>query len=67
MARSDRETQGAEEYQHLRGDAVDSAVEDADDGDREAARNIRNRHGHFLFLRFREADLEQLSGCGHPP
>jgi hypothetical protein len=42
MVRSDRDTEGAEEYQHLRGDAVYSAVDDADDGDREATRNIRH-------------------------
>src|SRR5437667_11296805 len=48
MARSDRDTQGAEEHQLLRGDAVDSAVEDADGGDREATRNIR--HGNTSFF-----------------
>ena len=42
MARSDRDTEGAEEYKHLWGDAVYSAVDDADDGDREATRNIRH-------------------------
>jgi hypothetical protein len=47
-ARSDRETEGAEDRQHLRGDAVYSAVDDADDGDHEATRNIR--HGNLLFL-----------------
>jgi hypothetical protein len=48
MARSDRDTEGAEDRQHLRTDAVDSAVDDADDGDHEATRNIR--HGNLLFL-----------------
>jgi hypothetical protein len=48
MARSDRETEGSEEYQHLRGDAVYSAVDDADDGDHETTRNIG--HGNLLFL-----------------
>ena len=49
MARSDRDTEGSEEYQHLRGDAVYGAVDDADDGDRETTRNIR--HGDIFFLR----------------
>jgi len=49
MARSDRDTEGSEEYQHLRGDAVYGAVDDADDGDREATRNIR--HGDTSFFR----------------
>jgi hypothetical protein len=48
MARSDRETEGSEEYQHLRGDAVYSAVDDADDGDHETTRNIG--HGNLLFF-----------------
>jgi hypothetical protein len=48
MVRSDRDTDGAEEYQHLRGDAVYSAVDDADDGDHEATRNIR--HGNTSFF-----------------
>jgi hypothetical protein len=38
------------EREHLRGDAVDSAVDDADEGDREAARNLRNGKHHFFFL-----------------
>src|SRR5437588_7993174 len=45
-ARSDN-PEGAEEYKHLGGDAVDSAVDDADDGDHEATRNIR--HGNTPF------------------
>src|SRR5579864_6432497 len=45
---SDGETEHAEEYQHLWGDAVYGAVDDADDGDREATRNIR--HANPLFL-----------------
>src|SRR5205823_4643540 len=40
LLRSDRDTEGAEEHQHLRSDAVDGAVDDADDGDREATRNV---------------------------
>jgi len=40
---SDRETESAQEYKHLWGDAVYGAVDDADDGDREATRNIRHR------------------------
>jgi hypothetical protein len=44
MACSDRDPEGAEEYQHLGSDAVYGAVEDADDGDHEATRNIR--HGN---------------------
>jgi hypothetical protein len=48
IARSDRDTEGAEEYQHLGGDPVDGAVEDADDGDCEATRNIG--HGNTSFF-----------------
>ena len=49
MALSDGDTEGAEEYQHLGGDAVDGAVDDADDGDREATRNIG--HGNTSYFR----------------
>jgi hypothetical protein len=37
------------EHEHLRGDAVDSTVDDADDGDHEATRNLRNHEEHFAF------------------
>ena len=59
-ARSDRETEGAKEYQHLRGDAVYSAVDDANDGDHEATRNIG--HGNLLFLGRRREFVAALLG-----
>jgi len=37
---SDGETEHAEEYKHLWGDTVYGAVDDADDGDRKATRNV---------------------------
>jgi hypothetical protein len=63
MGRSDRDTEGAEKDQHLWGDAVYSAVEDADHGDYEATRNIG--HGTLPFFGLGTADLEQLPGSGH--
>jgi hypothetical protein len=46
-----------EEHEHLGGDAVYGAVDDADDGDREATRNLRDgKHGNQL--RFLEAGRE---------
>lgn len=45
---SNGETESAEEYKHLWGDAVYGAVDDTDDGDREATRNVR--HANPLFL-----------------
>jgi len=38
------------EREHLGGDGVDNAVDDADDGDRKATRNLRNGKHHFFFL-----------------
>jgi hypothetical protein len=38
------------EREHLGGDGVDHAVDDADDGDREATRNLRNGKHHVFFL-----------------
>jgi hypothetical protein len=66
---SDRETERAEEYKHLRGDAVYGAVDDADDGDREATRNVR--HGILSFWGAPDESSwrpfwEQLSSDGRP-
>jgi hypothetical protein len=42
--------EGVKEREHLGGDGVDNAVDDADDGDREATRNLRSGKHHFFFL-----------------
>ena len=66
---SDGETEHAEEYKHLWGDAVYGAVDDADDGDREATRNVR--HGILSFWGAPDESSwrpfwEQLSSDGRP-
>ena len=45
-----RESESVKEREHLGGDGVDNAVDDADNGDREAARNLRNGKHRFFFL-----------------
>jgi hypothetical protein len=52
LRRSDgrHEPEDMKEREHLRGNAVDSAVDDADEGDHEAARNLRNGKHNFFFL-----------------
>ena len=65
MGRSDRDTEGAEKYQHLWGDAVYSAVEDADDGDREATRNIG--HGTLSLFRVGYSGLGTTARQRSPP
>lgn len=44
------EPERVKEREHLGRDGVDDAVDDADDGDREAARNLRNGKHRFFFL-----------------
>jgi hypothetical protein len=48
------------EREHLRGNAVDSAVDDADEGDREATRNLRNGKHHFFFLESGYLDTDDM-------
>jgi hypothetical protein len=45
-----REPQRVNQREHLGGDGVDHAVDDADDGDREATGNLRNGKHHVFFL-----------------
>jgi hypothetical protein len=66
LRRSDgrREPEDMKECEHLRGNAVDSAVDDADEGDREAARNLRNGKHNFFFL---GVCYVNTATCSRPP